>query len=86
MKRKDNLRKVYKDYVLYLYNLDPYFINDAFEYGESAEQFADRVSEGMTKDDVLYDINYMKDGYFDSEDDMEIMDKLKEFEQRAMAC
>ena len=86
MKRKDSLKKVYKDYVLYLYHLDPYLINDAFDYGESAEEFADRVSGEMGKDDVLYDINYMKDEYFSEEEDKEILDKLKEFEQRAKAC
>ena len=86
MKRKDNLRKVYKDYVLYIFNLDPYLIRDAFEYGETAEKFARRVSKDMTKDDVLYDISYMKDQYFYTDDDKEILDKLEEFEQRAKAC
>lgn len=88
MKRKDSLRKVYKDYVLYLYHLDPYLINDAFEYGESAERFAKRVSKGMTAADVLKDISYTREQYLDNDEDGEILVRLDEFEDRvkALAC
>ena len=78
----DSVAEVYRDFVMFLYDLDPYLICDAFEYGEGPEEFAARISGTVTAADVLGDIEDSRGLVTDEPDNME---KLDGFAKRIQA-
>lgn len=68
---------------MFMYELDPYLVCDAFEYEETPEDFAARASEDATTENVQIEINELR-GLL-TENDKEAVAKLDGFEKRIQA-
>ena len=79
--KKDSVAEVYRQFVLFLYNLDPWLVCEAFD-GEDEQEYAARVSVGMDIDSVESEIEQAR-GLVDGETDN--MEKLAGFAKRIEA-
>lgn len=73
----DSVQRVTREFVMFLYNLDPYLVCDAFEYGESPEEYAARISETVTAADVLGEIEDSRELVTDEPDNLARLDGFR---------
>jgi len=69
----DSVADVYREFVLFLYNLDPWLICEAFD-DEDEQEFAARVSVDMDIDSVENEIEQARELVADEPDNMKKLD------------
>lgn len=79
--KKDSVAEVYREFVLFLYDLDPWLVCEAFD-GEDEQEYAARVSVDMDLDSVESEIEQARE-LVDGEPDN--MVKLDGFAKRIQA-
>ena len=69
----DSVADVYREFVLFLYNLDPWLICEAFD-DEDEQEFAARVSVDMDIDSVENEIEQARELVADEPDNIKVLD------------
>ena len=81
MSKKDSVSEVYREFVLFLYDLDPWLVCEAFD-DEDEQEYAARVSVDMDIDSVESEIEQARE-LVDGEPDN--LKKLDGFAKRIQA-
>lgn len=84
-RHKDSVAEVYREFVLFLYDLDPWLVCEAFD-GEDEQEYAARVSVDMDLDSVESEIEQARELVDGEPDNMEKLDGFAKRIQVLKAC